>query len=104
MMADKPSTSPKSDGDMVSHPPHYTFGNTEVLDVIEDWQLNFHRGQVVKYVARAGRKHKTLAGTILDLEKARFYLTREIALLYKHQLPIFDDSNHQRPTGKEQQP
>lgn len=63
--------------DMVNHPPHYTQGKIEVLDFIEDQQLNFKRGQVVKYVCRA--EHK---GTeIQDLKKAQFYLNREIAEL-----------------------
>ena len=68
---------PGTAGDAVNHPPHYTFGKIEVLDAIEDWQLGFHAGNVVKYVARA--KHK---GTELqDLHKARFYLDRLIALV-----------------------
>jgi hypothetical protein len=60
--------------DNVDHPPHYTFGKIEVIDAIEDWQLGFHEGNVVKYVARA--KHK---GNELEcLQKARWYLDRAI--------------------------
>jgi hypothetical protein len=62
--------------DPVNHPNHYTFGRFEVLEVIEDWQLGFHLGQVVKYVARAGRKDPTK--TVEDLRKAEFYLKRAI--------------------------
>ena len=64
----------KNKSDEVNHPSHYTFGKFEVIDVIEDWQLNFHRANVIKYVARAGRKNNE----IQDLKKAQYYLDREI--------------------------
>jgi hypothetical protein len=67
--------------DPVNHPAHYTFGKIEVIDVIEDWQLNFHCGQVVKYVARAGRKDP--AKHVEDLQKGAYYLNREIERLKK---------------------
>ena len=60
--------------DPINHPLHYTFGRFEVLDVIEDWQLNYRLGNVIKYIARADRKGNALE----DLRKARFYLDREI--------------------------
>lgn len=56
----------------VEHPAHYNVGKIEVIDAINEWQLGFDLGNVVKYVARAG--HKDPAKTIEDLEKARFYL------------------------------
>jgi hypothetical protein len=60
--------------DAVHHPSHYNQGKIEVIDAIEDWQLEFHEGNVVKYVARA--QHK---GTrVQDLEKAAWYLNRKI--------------------------
>lgn len=62
--------------DPVNHPSHYTFGKYEVLDVIEDWGLNYNRSCVIKYIARAGRKDP--AKEVEDLEKAEFYLHREI--------------------------
>ena len=65
--------------DMVNHPSHYTFGKYEVLNVIEDWGLNYKRACVVKYIARAGRKDPTKERE--DLEKAKFYLDREIEQL-----------------------
>ena len=59
--------------EMINHPQHYTQG-IEVIDYIESHNLNFHIGNVVKYVTRA--KHK---GTELqDLKKAMWYLQREI--------------------------
>lgn len=63
--------------DPVNHPKHYTFGKFEVLDVIEDWELGFHLGNVVKYVARA--KYK--GNEIEDLKKAQFYLERYLGLV-----------------------
>lgn len=63
------------DVDGIDHPTHYAFSNIEVIDAIEAWELGFHLGNVVKYVARAGRKGSSLE----DLKKARWYLDREIA-------------------------
>jgi hypothetical protein len=61
--------------DPVNHPPHYTFGKHEPIDVIEDWKLSFCLGNVVKYIARAGRKNND---RLEDLKKAQWYLNREI--------------------------
>ena len=61
--------------DMVNHPPHYTVGGIEVIDFIEAKDLNYRLGQVIKYVSRAGKKGDALQ----DLQKARWYLNREIA-------------------------
>jgi hypothetical protein len=59
----------------VDHPPHYNVGKFEVIDVIDDWSLSFNLGNVVKYVARAQHKGAELE----DLEKAAWYIAREIA-------------------------
>ena len=59
---------------MVSHPPHYTVGGIEVIDFIEAKGLGFNLGNVIKYVSRAGKKDDYLQ----DLQKARWYLNREI--------------------------
>lgn len=58
----------------VEHPSHYNQGKYEVIDVINDWKLNFNLGNVVKYVARAEYKNNAIE----DLEKAMFYLNYEI--------------------------
>lgn len=58
----------------VDHPQHYNMGKIEVIDAIEDWDLNFHLGNAVKYIARAAYKKDYLQ----DLEKAKWYLEREI--------------------------
>ena len=60
----------------VNHPPHYTVGGIEVIDFIEAKQLNFNLGNVVKYLSRAGEKD---SDPLQDLQKARWYLNREIA-------------------------
>lgn len=65
----------------VENPKHYNTGNIEVISAIEDWNLNFHLGNVVKYIARAGKKDSDKI--IEDLEKAKWYLTREIDNLKK---------------------
>lgn len=59
--------------DSVNHPSHYNTGKIEVIDAIEDWQLGFHDGNVIKYVAR--HKHKN---GVEDLKKAAWYLNRLI--------------------------
>ena len=58
----------------VEHPKHYNKGKIEVIEVIEDWELNFSLGNVVKYIARCEHKEDKLK----DLEKAKWYIQREI--------------------------
>jgi hypothetical protein len=60
----------------VHSPRHYNLGKVEVIDAIEAWSLGFSLGNTVKYIARAGKKHGS--DPIEDLEKARWYLDREI--------------------------
>lgn len=50
-----------------------------MIEFIEDKSLGFHRGNAVKYIARAGIKDP--AKEIEDLEKARWYIDREIERL-----------------------
>jgi len=62
---------------MVNHPEHYQFGENnqyEAIKVIEAWDLDFHLGNTVKYISRAGKKDKELQ----DLKKALWYLERKI--------------------------
>lgn len=65
----------KNNQEAVVHPSHYNFGTIEVITVVEDWDLNFNEGNVVKYVGRARHKGKWLE----DLKKAREYINFEIA-------------------------
>jgi hypothetical protein len=65
----------------VDHPSHYNTGKIEVIDFIEDQNLNFSRGNALKYLVRAGVKDK--AKEVEDLQKAVWYINREIELLSK---------------------
>lgn len=65
--------------DMVNHPSHYTDGRIEVIDFIEDKKLNYHRGNAVKYICRAGKKDPEKE--VEDLQKAAWYINREIQRL-----------------------
>lgn len=67
----------------VDHPSHYADGKIEVVEYIEDKKLNFHRGNAVKYISRAGKKDP--ANEIKDLQKAIWYLQREIENLREKQ-------------------
>lgn len=57
---------------------HYENGKGyDIIDVCKDYDLNFNRGNILKYVARAGKKQNELQ----DLKKALDYLQREIEYL-----------------------
>ena len=77
----------------VEHPKHYVEGRKfEPIDVIEDWNLGFNLGNAVKYISRAGRKDDV----ITDLEKAQWYLDREITKLKlnrTHQNILIQENN-----------
>ena len=61
--------------DVVWSPPHYTWlEGVEVIDITE--QLNFNLGNAVKYILRCDHKHED---SEVDLNKAAFYVEREIA-------------------------
>lgn len=63
--------------DKVNHPSHYTYGDIEVVDFIEqvtkDYkpELAFAIGNAIKYISRANRKNGKE-----DLDKALWYLNR----------------------------
>lgn len=69
----QPAVQPKNDP--VNHPAHYKVGGVETIDFIEAKGLNYHLGNVVKYVTRADHKGERLE----NLKKARWYLEREIS-------------------------
>ena len=71
----------KQHHDPINHPSHYTDGKIEVIDFIEDKKLGFHLGNAVKYIARAGKKDP--AKKVEDLQKAAWYILREIDRLMK---------------------
>jgi len=54
---------------------HYeSTGEYDLIDVIQDYQLNFNRGNALKYIIRAGKKDDELQ----DLIKAKDYIEREL--------------------------
>jgi hypothetical protein len=63
-------------------PNYYRRGNIQVWDFVRDQGLNFHLGNAIKYVCRAG--HKGIDGRsmtdayIQDLKKAIHYLQNEL--------------------------
>ena len=65
----------------VNNPQHYggKENTYEAIKVIEAWELNFHLGNVVKYISRAGKKDTNK--TKEDLLKAQWYLDRYIGTL-----------------------
>ena len=60
---------------MANGPTYYKRGSSDVWDFIREQELNFHLGNAIKYIARAG--HKTTS-KIEDLEKAIHYLENEL--------------------------
>lgn len=75
---------PQKAHDAVNHPSHYTDGKIEVIDYIEDKKLNYHLGNAVKYISRAGKKDPTKK--VEDLRKAAWYINREIERLTKEEI------------------
>ena len=70
------------------NPEHYQSDtNLEAIDVIEAFDLNFHRGNIVKYVLRAGKKtekgYENKQKQLEDLNKAKWYLSRLIEVVEK---------------------
>lgn len=59
----------KKKEDLINRPSHYTKG-IETIEYIRSWDMDYVRGNIVKYVTRFPYK-----GTpIQDLEKAKWYL------------------------------
>jgi len=64
--------------EQVNHPQHYGGEDNlyEAIKVIEAWELDFHLGNTVKYISRAGKKERDKE--LQDLNKALWYLQRRI--------------------------
>ena len=60
-------------------PPHYQKGNIQVWDFIADQKLDYFKGNVVKYICRAGSKSGE--SELDDLMKAKVYVEKAIELL-----------------------
>jgi len=78
---------------------HYeATGDYDIIDVCNHYALNFNRGNVVKYIARAGKKDDELQ----DLYKAKDYIEREIAFvreLRNKEAEEFNPYNHKDDDG-----
>ena len=59
---------------MAQGPSYYKRGSIDVWDFIRQQKLNFHLGNAIKYICRAGYKHSKIE----DLEKAIHYLQNEL--------------------------
>ena len=70
--------------EMVKNPSHYGGAENiyEAIKVIESWNLDFHLGNTVKYISRAGKKYPDKE--LEDLRKAAWYLNRRIENLEKN--------------------
>ena len=60
---------------MAKGPTYYQRGTIDVWDFIREQELNFHLGNAIKYIARAGYKTQN---KIEDIEKAIHYLENEL--------------------------
>lgn len=58
----------------INHPKHYQGQKFEVIDIIEDYNLDFCLGNSIKYILRAGKKD--ISKTKEDIHKAIWYLNR----------------------------
>lgn len=77
------------------NPSHYKDGysnGAEVIDITEN--LNFNRGNAVKYIARAGKKDPTTE--IQELRKAKWYIERELERLGKPSISIDNRASAQQ--------
>lgn len=74
----------------ITHPDYYNH-SIEVIDFIDSHNLNFSRGNAVKYIVRAGLKDGETEQEAL--EKAVWYLEREIDRLNAQMTPIFTEED-----------
>lgn len=75
----------KVEKEMVDHPNHYTKGDIEVIEALELLNLPSTESSIIRYIARWRDKEKP----VQDLNKAKWYITRLIALYkYEHNMPM----------------
>ena len=65
----------------VLSPSYYNKENMSVSDIVDEYELNFNKGNIIKYVLRSGKKNKDTE--IQDLQKAMRYCQMEIERLNK---------------------
>jgi len=68
-------------------PSYYKRGNIEVWDFIRDQQLNYHLGNAIKYICRAGFKTED---PLADINKAIHYLENEREFLRNSSIRVQD--------------
>lgn len=81
------------------NPAHYVADSEgiQAIDIIEIFGLNFSKGNVIKYTLRSGRKsehgYDDLTKEIEDLNKAKWYVEREVERLEKIQRKLKKEGN-----------
>lgn len=67
----------------VNHPEHYNQhpSKVECIDIVESF--NFNIGNAIKYLWRAGLKTES---PVEDLEKAKWYVARELERIAKKEI------------------
>lgn len=73
---------PKRNSDLINLEYYRGKSRLQVIDIIEICEFNFHIGNAVKYLLRAGKKTKD---PIDDLKKVKWYLDRFLSM------ELFDD-------------
>lgn len=74
-----PTSLPAAPLDDISNPGYYKRNGMEAIDVIEAFELGYHKGSAFKYLARAGQK----GPAVDDLRKAQWFIQREIERLQR---------------------
>jgi len=75
--AEQKLTPAEPEYDTVTKPEHYNHGKFETIEVVEDWRLNYHCGNALKYISRHNHKGKPAE----DIKKAIWYLQRYLQVL-----------------------
>lgn len=65
-------------------PSYYNKANMSVIDIIDEYELNFNKGNIIKYVLRSGKKSKDTE--VQDLQKAIRYCQMEIERIQKREM------------------
>lgn len=65
-------------------PSYYNKASMSVIDIIDEYELNFNKGNIIKYILRSGKKSKDTE--IQDLQKAIRYCQMEIECIQKREL------------------
>ena len=76
-------------------PSYYKRGSAPVWDFIRDQGLNFHLGNAIKYICRAGYKGSAEE----DLEKAIVYLQNELTHAKRQNLSGHNETDSIKFTG-----